>query len=205
MAGKEVVVRIGILMFDEMELLDMAGPYEVFTTASRVQARSQPAESTPFSVSTVAVCEGPVRARAGVRVLPDATIEQRAVFDVLVLPGGVVDAELERPALLAWIAWQASVTGVLASVCTGAFLLAKAGLLDGRDVTTHWEDVEALRQGFPRLRVHTNRRWLDAGSVVTSAGISAGIDMSLYLVERLHSRELALRTARQMDYAWTEA
>jgi transcriptional regulator GlxA family with amidase domain len=199
-------VRIGILMFDEMELLDMAGPYEVFTTAARVQARHQVAGEEPvFTVSTVAVGAGAVRARAGLRVQPDTSLDHCGVWDVLVLPGGVVDAELERPALLAWIARQASVTPVLASVCTGAFLLAKAGVLDGLDVTTHWEDADAMRQAFASLRVHTNRRWIDTGAVVTSAGISAGIDMSLHLVERLHSRDLALRTARQMDYSWTEA
>jgi transcriptional regulator GlxA family with amidase domain len=193
------------LVFDEMELLDMAGPYEVFTTAARVQARQQPVGQRPvFSVTTVAPLVGAVRARAGARLLPDTTLETSGAFDVLVLPGGVVDAELERPELLQWIAWQSRVTPVLASVCTGAFLLAKAGVLDGLDVTTHWEDVEALRQGFPRLRVHPDRRWLDTGSVLTSAGISAGIDMSLHLVERLHSRELALRTAQQMDYTWVQ-
>jgi len=90
------------------------------------------------------------------------------------------------------------------SVCTGAFLLAKAGLLSNEKVTTHWEDLAELRAGFPDLDVHSEVRWVEDGNRLTSAGISAGIDMSLHLVERLHSRELAERTARQMDYAWQQ-
>lgn len=92
-----------------------------------------------------------------------------------------------------------------ASICTGAFLLAKAALLDGKTVTTHWEDLDNLRAQFPELTVRGDTRWIDEGSIVTSAGISAGIDMSLHLVERLEGEELAVRTARQMDYAWQRA
>ena len=109
---------------------------------------------------------------------------------------------MERADLTAWIAREAPKTTLTASVCTGAFLLAKAGLLDGRRVTTHWEDVGDLRRLFPSLRVEEGPQWIDEGRIVTSAGISAGLDMSLHLVSRLASVELAERTARQMDYAW---
>jgi transcriptional regulator GlxA family with amidase domain len=93
---------------------------------------------------------------------------------------------------------------LVASICTGAFLLAKAGVLDGKAVTTHWEDIDDLKAMFPGLDVRTGQRWVDEGTVVTSAGISAGIDMSLHLVERLAGRALAERTARQMEFDWTE-
>jgi transcriptional regulator GlxA family with amidase domain len=93
----------------------------------------------------------------------------------------------------------------VASVCTGAFLLAQAGLLDGQEVTTHWDDLADLRAAYPQLSVRGERRWIDNGRTLTSGGISAGIDMSLHLVERLAGRELALRTARQMEYDWNEA
>jgi transcriptional regulator GlxA family with amidase domain len=197
---------VGILVFDEVELLDMAGPYEVFTTAARVQARSQPA-GTPalFAVTTIARRPGPVRARAGLGLQPDHQLADHPPLDCAIVPGGVVDAELHRPELAAWIATQARSARILASVCTGALLLAQAGVLDGLDATTHWEDLDALRALRPAVRVQDGVRWVDQGAIVTSAGISAGIDMSLHLVQRLHSRDLAVRTARQMDFDWRPA
>jgi transcriptional regulator GlxA family with amidase domain len=200
------VMNVGILVFDEVELLDMAGPYEVFTTASRVLARSQP-PGTPalFSVTTIARRPGPVRARAGLHLQPDHGLADHPPLACAIVPGGVVDAELGQPALLAWIAAQAQPTRILASVCTGALLLAQAGVLDGLDATTHWEDLDALRALRPAVRVQGGVRWVDQGAIVTAAGISAGIDMSLHLVQRLHSRELAVRTARQMDFDWRPA
>jgi transcriptional regulator GlxA family with amidase domain len=199
-------MNVGILIFDEVELLDMAGPYEVFTTAARVLARSQP-PGTPalFSVTTLARRRGPVRARAGLHLQPDHTLTDHPPLDCAIVPGGVVDAELAQPDLMAWVAGQTRSARLLASVCTGALLLAHAGVLDGLDATTHWEDLDALRALRPAVRVHSGVRWVDQGAVVTSAGISAGIDMSLHLVERLHSRDLAVRTARQMEFDWEPA
>lgn len=202
-------MHIGILLFDDVELLDMAGPYEVFTTATRMHGRLPPQEQAGaaplFTVNTLALDERPVRARAGLMLQPDATLQAHPPLDVLIVPGGVVEAELGNEPLIAWIVAQAAMVPLVASVCTGALLLAQAGLLDGHEVTTHWEDLDALRALRPGLRVVGDRRWVDAGRIVTSAGISAGIDMSLHLVERLHSRALALRTARQMDFDWTES
>ncbi len=198
-------MHVGILVFDEMELLDMAGPYEVFTTASRVWARTQPAGCAPlFEVSTLASARAPVRARAGLRVQPDHTLARHPPLACAVVPGGVVDAELGRPDVLAWITAQRRQAAVLASVCTGALLLAQAGVLDGLAATTHWEDLDALRALRPGVTVREAVRWVDEGPVVTSAGISAGIDMSLHLVRRLHGHDLAARTARQMDYDWND-
>ncbi|MBT9486603.1 MAG: DJ-1/PfpI family protein [Rubrivivax sp.] len=199
-------MNVGILVFDEVELLDMAGPYEVFTTAARVLARSAPPDTPPhFAVCTLARRPGPVRARAGLRLWPDHTLADHPPLACAIVPGGVVDAELGHPDLMAWIRAQARSAQVLASVCTGALLLAETGVLDGLDATTHWEDLDALRSLRPAVRVQAGVRWADQGRIVTSAGIAAGIDMSLHLVQRLHSRELALRTARQMDVAWTPA
>ncbi|WAC74382.1 DJ-1/PfpI family protein [Roseateles sp. SL47] len=199
-------MQVGILIFDNVELLDMAGPYEVFTTASRVHARSQPADTPPlFEVITLARKAGSVCARAGLRLLPDCLLGDHPHLDCTVVPGGVVNDELGQDDLMRWIASQSCTAQILASVCTGALLLANAGVLDGLEVTTHWEDINELRTLRPGLHVTHGPRWIDQGSIVTSAGISAGIDMSLHLVERLHSRELALRTARQMDFEWTEA
>ncbi|MEE7561486.1 DJ-1/PfpI family protein, partial [Xanthomonas sp. Kuri4-2] len=109
------------------------------------------------------------------------------------------------PDTLAWIAATAAHARLTASVCTGAFLLAAAGLLTGRPATTHWEDTDDLQARFPQVQVRPAQRWVDTGTVVTSAGISAGIDMSLHLVRRLCGEPLALATARQMDYSWHDA
>lgn len=196
---------VGIFVFENVEVLDFAGPYEVFTTATRVHSRIHPSESALFDVFTVARTNNPVRARAGLKVYPDHDFESHPLMDVLVVPGGVVTQELATPEVPKWIAACALKTSITASVCTGAFLLAQAGLLHGKSATTHWEDIEDLRSMFPLLTVLPNKRWVDEGAVVTSAGISAGIDMSLHLVERLASRELALATARQLEFDWTES
>ncbi|HEV7814636.1 MAG TPA: DJ-1/PfpI family protein [Janthinobacterium sp.] len=195
---------VGIFVFDNVEVLDFAGPYEVFTTASRVSRRLYPALPEPFSVVTVGAGAAAVRARAGLLVQPDHGFEDHAPLGVLIVPGGVVARELEKPQVLAWIGAAAAAAQLTASVCTGAFLLARAGLLEGKAATTHWEDIADLRAMFPGLAVHSGVRWVDQGDIVSSAGISAGIDMSLHLVERLAGRELALATARQMEFDWTE-
>lgn len=195
-------LRVVILAFDGVEALDFAGPFEVFTTASRVSQRMRPGTAAPFEVVSAAV-DQPVQARAGLQLLASHTLADSPQADVLVIPGGVVDAPLASPDTLGWIARNATGAQVVASVCTGAFLLAASGVVTSDAVTTHWEDIADLRAQFPSLDVREDVRWVDTGRIVSSAGISAGIDMSLHLVERLAGRELAERTARQMDYAWT--
>jgi transcriptional regulator GlxA family with amidase domain len=197
-------LRVLILAFDGVEALDFAGPFEVFTTASRVSQRMRPGSAAPFEVASVAhVAAGqPVQARAGLQLLANHALAGSLPADVLIVPGGVVDAPMASPETLRWIARTAAEAKIVASVCTGAFLLAASGVVTDDAVTTHWEDVAELRERFPSLDVRKDVRWVDNGRVVSSAGISAGIDMSLHLVERLAGRELAERTARQMDYAW---
>lgn len=193
---------VGIYIFDEIEVLDLGGPFEVFSTATRMKARLFPEAAKPFEVFTVAETSQPVRARGGLVIQPAHDFATHPPIDLLVVPGGVVTAELERAPVVDWIRRSASGSQLTASVCTGAFLLGRAGLLEGRVVTTHWEDVADLRTMFPGITVREDRRWIDEGTIVTSAGISAGIDMSLHLVARLEAMELAIRTARQMDYDW---
>jgi transcriptional regulator GlxA family with amidase domain len=194
---------VTILVFDEVEALDFAGPYEVFTTASRVWARSHPDTPPLFQVQSVARDNTPVRARAGLRLLPDATFDTAPQADVLIVPGGVVDAPMACPHTLAWVIGQHQGSQITASVCTGAFVLAASCVLTHERVTTHWEDLADLQAHFPALQVVPDVRWVDNGHTVTSAGISAGIDMCLHLVGRLVGTELAQRTAHQMDYSWT--
>jgi len=194
--------NVGIYIYDDVEVLDLGGPFEVFTTASRMKARLAPDAAKPFEVFTIADAVRPVQARAGLMITPGFDIINHPKVDLLLIPGGVHNSELERDHILKWIATTAAKAELTASVCTGAFLLAKAGLLDGATITTHWEDIADFRAMFPQIVVRDDERWVDAGRVVTSAGISAGIDMSLHLVARLEGEELAIRTARQMDYDW---
>lgn len=196
---------VGIFVFDNVEVLDFAGPYEVFTTASRVYEKQNLLSSTtPFEVCTIGKTKEPVRARAGLKIDPDFDFKTHQNIDVLLVPGGVITEVLKDASVINWITSISKQTQLTASICTGAFLLAKAGLLKGKSATTHWEDINDLRAMFPNLEVKEQMRWVDEGKIVTSAGISAGIDMSLHLVERLVNRDLALSTARQMEFDWTE-
>ncbi len=183
-------------------MLDFAGPFEVFSTASRVKSRLEPNTPKPFEVFTIADSIRTISARGGLMVQPHFDITSHPRLDVLVIPGGIVTSELKREAIIDWVTRTASTSTITASVCTGAFLLGQAGLLGGKDATTHWEDIADLRSMFPDINVQTETRWVDTGHVVTSAGISAGIDMSLHLVARLEGKDLAIRTARQMEFDW---
>jgi transcriptional regulator GlxA family with amidase domain len=193
---------VGIYIFDKVEVLDFAGPFEVFTTASRVRIHQQPDAAAPFNVFTIAENIRPVRARGGLLVLPKYDLVNHPPIDVLIIPGGIVSDELQRESVIQWIVQCARTASITASVCTGASLLAKAGLLDGKQATTHWEDIPEMRAMFPQVEVKAETRWVDTGTIVSSAGISAGIDMSLHLVKRLESEDLAVRTARQMEFDW---
>jgi transcriptional regulator GlxA family with amidase domain len=198
-------LTVAILAFDEVEALDFAGPYEVFTTASRMALREAPSGSAPFEVISVARERQPMRARAGLTLLSDHGFADAPPIDVLIVPGGVVDQAMRCTETLRWVAQTSERAQLTASVCTGAFVLAASGVLNGGPVTTHWEDQADLARAFPALEVKTGVRWVDQGRIVTSGGISAGIDMSLHLVARLAGEALALRTARQMEFQWTRS
>lgn len=196
------MINVGIFIFENVEVLDFAGPYEVFTTASRVSQRNSQPE--PFTVFTIGRTGATIQARAGLKVYADYHFGNHPPIDLLIIPGGVVTQELDEPEVIRWIQSIAAKSQLTASVCTGAFLLAQAGLLEGKSATTHWEDIADLRTMFGSIEVVEGKRWVDEGVVITSAGISAGIDMSLHLVDRLAGRDLALKTARQMEFDWTE-
>lgn len=193
---------VGILLFDGVEVLDFAGPYEVFSrtrlTPGIESRRTE--DSAPFRVFTVAVGGGLVTATGGLRVLPDFDTSAAPAIDVLVIPGGFgTRALLQDVALLTWIRQAAASARRVTSVCTGALLLARAGLLAGRRATTHWGALAALGELDPTIRVETDPRVVDDG-IVTSAGVSAGIDMAFAIVEAMHGRAVADETARYMDY-----
>ena len=190
-------MNIGIYIYDNAEVLDFSGPFEVFSTAKRVAQIN-------WNIFFVAETESLIKARGNFLVSPHYTIENHPEIDVLIVVGGIHIEEMKKPNIIAWISKVAKSSKKAASVCTGAFLLAETGLLNGLSVTTHWEDIPDLKSNYPELKVIPNQRWVVEGKFVTSGGISAGIDMSLYLVSVLSTIELALKTARQMEYQWQE-
>ena len=194
------MIQVGLFLFNNVGLLDFAGPYEVFTTATRVALSTHP--QTPFNLVTLSQDNNPITARAGLQVKADHNLESHPALDLLLIPGGVVDQPLNNPNFITWLAAQRAKTRCIGSICTGAFLLAKAGLLDNLEATTHWEDIDELRENFPTVKVISDRRYIDHDHTITSAGIAAGIDMSLHLVAKLSDLALAKKTARQMEYPW---
>ncbi len=191
-------MNIGIYIYDEAEVLDFSGPFEVFTTASRVCKKTK----KPFEVFLVSETGKEVVARAGYKVIPNYGFHNHPDIDVLIVSGGVHTHELDKTEVINWVAAQSKRVALIASVCTGAFILAKAQVIKKHKVTTHWEDIEDLKEAFPELTVVKDVRWVDEGDLVTSGGISAGIDMSLHLVSKLQSLSLAEDTAKQMEFLW---
>lgn len=195
-------LTVGIFIFDEVEVLDFAGPFEVFSVAGRIARANGFSAHVPFKVCTVSAARGPVTARHGLTVAAHRDFASGSTYDILIVPGGVVDRERSKAEVIDWIRSTAQTALLTASVCTGAFLLAEAGLLDGHRATTHWEDIAAFRNDFPHIPVIESVAYVDEGEILSSAGISAGIGMSLHIVERILGRQAATRTARQMQYDW---
>jgi transcriptional regulator GlxA family with amidase domain len=194
--------NVGILIFPDVEILDFCGPFEVFASATLpAQTDGGGPESRLFTVFTVAERSELVACRGGLLVQPNYTLEDHPPLDLVVVPGGYgTRREQENPVILDWIARQCRTGALTTSVCTGAFLLGAAGLLDGLRATTHWTTIDGLRASLPTTDVLANARVVDEGEIITSAGVSAGIDMALHVVRRLHGDEVARRTARDMEY-----
>ena len=184
---------IGIVLFDDAEELDWVGPYEVFGMASKS------VEST--RVVTIAERPEAVRCYNGLRGLPDYDFSNAPDLDVVLVPGGQgTRKELHNPTMTDWLAKIAPHCQWVTSVCTGSLLLHGAGLIDGKRVTTHWAFIDQLREQAPKSTVLANVRYVRDGNLVTAAGISAGIDMSLWLVGQLWNVALARSTQRFMEY-----
>jgi transcriptional regulator GlxA family with amidase domain len=187
-------IKIGILIFEGAEELDFVGPWEVFTMARALKADS-------YEVMLVAERDAPVRCAKGMRVLPDVTTATCTTLDVLLIPGGQgTRREVENKLLLRWIEATAATAKWATSVCTGALLLTAAGPAKGKRVTTHWAYVEALRERREAAEVLEGFRYVRDGNVITAAGVSAGIDMALWLTGELFDVPFARRVQRQMEY-----
>ena len=188
-------MNIGVALFEGAEELDWAGPWEVLAA----WALQWPDDGV--HVFTLAREDRPVTCAKGLRVLPDETWETAPPLDVLVYPGGRgTRRELQDEAVLDWIRGLAAGDTVVASVCTGSLVLAAAGLLDGKPAPTHWGSLELLPTLGREIEVRPDDRFVDNGNVLTAAGVSAGIDMALHLVARLHSTERAREVRRYIQY-----
>lgn len=200
--SKNARTAVGILIFDDVEVLDFAGPFEVFsrtrTIAGADSRRSD--DSAPFEVFTVARTRDVVTAIGGLKVLPQYSWADAPPVDILVVPGGFgTRALLQDEATLSWIRETALRARQVTSVCTGALLLAKLGLLHGRRATTHWAGLDLLLSIDPTIHVQRDQRVVHDG-IFTSAGVSAGIDMAFSIVEHLHGTDVAAETAHYIEY-----
>lgn len=197
--------RVGIVLFPDVEVLDFCGPFEVFSV-TRLDESKRRESVSPFEVVLVAESTDPVKATGGLRVLPDYDLASCPPLDILVVPGGWGTRKgMLNDRLVGWIAERAKQVDTLASVCTGSLLLGKAGLLDGKRATTHWWALGLLRETFPKITVLDDQHVVEDGRILTSAGISAGIDMALKVVQRYYGEPVSRATAEYMEYPFPES
>jgi transcriptional regulator GlxA family with amidase domain len=188
-----------LAIFDDVDTLDFCGPMEVFSITG--QRATGP---VPFTVTTIAERQSPpITTRSGLSIIPYYTYKNTAQADILIIPGGLgARHEMKNPATISFIQQQARRAELVVSVCTGALLLGAAGLLSGLNATTHHNALHELAQAAPDCRIVRDRRYVDNGQIITSAGITAGIDTALYVVQRLLGATTALETAAHMEYLW---
>lgn len=188
-------IKVGIFVFNEVEVMDFAGPFEVFSLALADNKKA-------FEVITIGEKAAVISARNGLKVVPNAKFSDEIELDILIIPGGygAEKYEIKNKVVLNWILEQSKKTEILASVCTGALLLAECGLLDHKKATTHWMDLDRLENEYSKIDVIRGVKFVDEGSVLTSGGISAGINMSLHIVKRILGVEEARSIAKRMEY-----
>ncbi|HHT7225317.1 DJ-1/PfpI family protein [Bacillus thuringiensis] len=186
---------VGIFLFNEVEVLDFAGPFEVFSV-------TEVNEEKTFTVYTVSENGEMITARNGLKVQPDYSIENLPPVDILIIPGGLGarEYEIKNEIVIKWIGQQMKEVKLMTSVCTGALLLAKAGLLAGLKATTHWASIEKFKNEFQNVEVIENVKFVDEGHIITSAGISAGINMAFHIVKNLLGVHVAEDTVKRMEY-----
>lgn len=187
--------NVGIFLFDNVELLDFAGPYEVFSVTAELN------DFKLFKVFTLSRDGLVIKSVNGLKVVPDYSFDNHPPIDILIIPGGVgTKVEMEKEEVIKWLQDNHQTTKVTMSVCSGARILGRAGLLDGIECTTHHEVIEHLRHIAPLAKINPDCRFTDNGKTCTSAGISAGIDLSLHLVEKLSEAGIAQKTKTYMEY-----
>jgi len=198
--GKPYTRNVAIVIWNGVEILDWGGPSEVFESASRF---GQNGDEPAFNVYTVSKTKEPITSQRFISVNPQFSIQDAPDPDIVVFPGGGTGSVIDDPEFLTWAREAAVRAEVALSVCTGAFILGEAGILDNHTVTTWYGATDRLERTFPEANVDRGRRFVDNGQFITTAGVSAGIDGSLHLVARLLGRAVADRTAEYMEYRWT--
>jgi len=195
---------VGIFIFDDVDVLDFTGPYEVFNV-TRLKEKPEFADPSPFKILLISEYPRPVTAMGGMKVIPDHTFEDCPEIDILIVPGGLGERwEHNNHVIHHFLRSRSKKVKTLASVCTGALFLANAALLNGKKATTHILSLDRLEEGFPEIKVIRNKRYVEDGNIITSAGISAGIDMSLYIVAKYLGEDVARLTAQEMEYPYPE-
>ena len=182
-------IKVAILVFPDVQIIDLGGPYETFGQAG-------------FTVYTVAEKPDPITTTMGLKITPSYTFATCPKPDVLVIPGGTVGGSVEDAVTLQWIRNEAKDAKHVMSVCNGAFIFAKTGLLDGLSATTYADLIDALRKEQPKVKVVSDKRFVDNGEFITTAGLSAGIDGSLHVIELLEGHGAAQAVALRMEYDW---
>ncbi|MFM7852497.1 MAG: DJ-1/PfpI family protein [Flammeovirgaceae bacterium] len=195
--------KIAIVLFDDVEVLDFAGPFEVFSIAGKRKI------GEPYEVFTVAE-KDTVAARNQLRITPTYTFTNCPTPNIFLVPGGGgyhpdgkpfgSRKEMTNPTMLNWVKQLAEKAELVLSVCTGALILAKAGMLENLEATTHYLAIDALREAAPNTKLSPEKRFVDNGKIILSAGVSAGIDMSFHVVEKLQGKEVAQEAAKYMQY-----
>jgi transcriptional regulator GlxA family with amidase domain len=203
MESKPIKKKVGMLLFPNVELLDFCGPYEVFSTMRFDEEKKMPVPS-PFEVYLIAEEKGLIKTRAGMEVAAEYSITDHPPFDVLVVPGGWgTRAEINNEKIISWIKKVAQDVDLITAVCTGSMLLGKAGLLKSKHATTHWLSLPWMKEEFPDTIVEDAFHIVEDGNIITSAGISAGIDMALKVVQKYYGDDVARSTARYMEYYYS--
>ena len=200
--------RVTILAMFNTMASTVIGPMDIFYQAGVIWNYFQGRKPRPFFETKIVTTDGrPLKCLNGTSLLPDGSIRAVESTDLIVVSSILnIDKTMKyQSEAVDWLKHHYRRGAHIATICTGAFVLAETGLLDGKTATTHWEDISGLQTMFPHISVKKEKRWIDEGRIITSAGISAGIDMSLHLVARLEDEILACKTARQMEFEWTRS
>ena len=195
-------INVGILIFNEVEVLDFAGPYEVFSRTRMIKGAESRRndDNAPFNPFTISIDTKHLTATGGLKIIADYTFNNFPKIDILIVPGGYgTRTLLNNEILLKWIKAVSDKANITASVCTGSLLLAKAGLLEGKRATTHWGAIEALKSISKDIHVISDRRVVN-DEIITSAGVSSGIDMAFMIVETLYGEEVSSDTAKYIEF-----
>lgn len=187
--------NVGILLFDDVEVLDFAGPFEVFSVTSELN------NYEPFNVFTISIINNPITARNGLSVNPDYDFDNHPSIDILIIPGGNgTNNIIDNDYIMKWVHDRHTSTEYTMSICSGARILGKLGLLENKPYCTHKSVYEDMKKIVPSGLPRTDLRYIDAGKIFTSGGISAGIDLSFHLISLMHGKEIAIKTAEYMEY-----